>query len=45
MLEHAHELIATINQIVPPSAPEEEVGGDGEVDFEDDDDDDDAMEM
>ncbi|KAI7854637.1 hypothetical protein BDC45DRAFT_507776 [Circinella umbellata] len=45
MLEHAHELITTINQVVPPSAPEEEeIGGDGEVDF-DDDDDDDAMEM
>ncbi|KAI9499268.1 hypothetical protein BDB00DRAFT_796077 [Zychaea mexicana] len=46
MLEHAHELIATINTVVPPSAPEDEgdVGGDVELDF-DDDDKDDAMEM
>ncbi|KAI9278625.1 hypothetical protein BDA99DRAFT_492664 [Phascolomyces articulosus] len=46
MLEHAHELIASINQVVPPSAPEEEVvvGPNDEADYEDDDDDD-AMEM
>lgn len=47
MFDHSQELIATINQVVPPSAPEEEqqqqqATGD-DIDF--DDDDDDAMEM
>ncbi|KAI8384872.1 uncharacterized protein BYT42DRAFT_612539 [Radiomyces spectabilis] len=44
MVEHAHELIATINQVVPPSAPEEEEVVDEEIEFVSDDEDD-AMEM
>ncbi|KAI9299850.1 hypothetical protein BJ944DRAFT_244771 [Cunninghamella echinulata] len=45
LLEHAKELINTINTVVPPSAPEEEVkvSPDDEIDI--DSDDEDAMEM
>ncbi|KAI9316384.1 hypothetical protein BX666DRAFT_1949984 [Dichotomocladium elegans] len=42
MFEHAQELIASINSVVPPSAPEEEVEVNDEIDSDDDDD---AMEM
>ncbi|CAO3599096.1 unnamed protein product [Absidia cylindrospora] len=45
LLEHAKELITSINTVVPPSAPEEDVVvlPEDEADYESDDDD--AMEM
>lgn len=47
MYEHAQELIATINNVVPPAAPEAEgenaAGSEGEIEYEDEDDD--AMQM
>jgi len=45
MLQHAQELIASINAVVPPSAPEEEEDVEDAGDFEIHSDDDDAMEM
>lgn len=42
MLQHAQDLIASINAIIPPSATEEEEGT-GELEI--DSDDDDAMEL
>lgn len=47
MLQHAKELIQSINAVVPPSAPEDEADqdDDGDHDLEIDSDQDDAMEM
>lgn len=45
MLQHAQELIASINAVLPPSAPEEEEDVEDAGDFEIHSDDDDAMEM
>ncbi|KAI7866556.1 hypothetical protein BDF14DRAFT_1743601 [Spinellus fusiger] len=47
MVEHANELIGSINAVVPPSAPEDEtIAEDAEIDYEDEDEEDDtAMEM
>ncbi|CAO3633029.1 unnamed protein product [Cunninghamella blakesleeana] len=45
LLEHANELINTINTVVPPSAPEEDVKVSPDDELDIDSDDDDAMEM
>jgi hypothetical protein len=43
MLQHAQDLIASINAIIPPSATEEEEEDNGELEINSDDDD--AMEL